>query len=303
MDKNQNQGSESGLTLNPLSWVGWLIGAAIGLAFLALVGGIEGLVGLFKRLKATPQGEKEQNELATVKNGPVDSIAPVAAVIKTFNLGANRVSTRYYPDKTEVVVQAGDGSGRTKLVFANEGRGAAEMETLARQAASGLITGDPVTAAQPEVKIPENPAINPSDVAAEPEIVSPVSEPINIANEVVPDSPKPKPKKPKPPKVLIRRVGAFVSGAWEFKQPATGKSYRSFCVRVLDEETDTTQECWGVDLERALKENPVKVGQRVQVSLMGSHQVPVLSDEPGAEGHMVTKEKRIWKIEQLQFFN
>lgn len=297
MDKNQVQ--DSGLTLNPMSWVGWLIGVVIGLVFLAFAGAIEGLYNLIKQIFVKPDASNDnEKKESTVKTGS-DSISQVAAVIKTFNVGSNRVSTRYYPDKTEVVVQAGDGSGRTKLVLANEGRKVAEMELLARQAANGLITGEPVIAAEPEVESPPQAEIKPME-AAKPVVESPTAEP-EQPTMVVQDkeTPKPKPKKIKPPKVLLRKVGSFVSGAWEMKNPVSGKPFRSFCVRVHDPETDTTQECWGVDLERALKENPVKVGQRVQLCLMGSQQVAVPSDEPGAEGHLITKEKRIWKIEQL----
>lgn len=68
------------------------------------------------------------------------------------------------------------------------------------------------------------------------------------------------------------------------------KKVEHFRIRLLDEELQTEQDHWGADLERAIRDSGVQVGDRVQIAVVGTTPVMV-------KGR--TRTKKVWALTRL----
>ena len=68
------------------------------------------------------------------------------------------------------------------------------------------------------------------------------------------------------------------------------KKIEHFRVRLLDEELQTEQDHWGVDLERALKDSGAQLGDRVELAVVGTSPVTVKGK---------TRMKKVWVLSRI----
>lgn len=117
---------------------------------------------------------------------------------------------------------------------------------------------------------------------------------------------KPKPKKPEgkpagktgsvpkgPPRLKpkSRHTGEILHYGPERKIDGKGSEYETFALHLLDKTTTETHEMCGVDLQRAIRESRVKIGDQVAIEFLGKTQV-TLPD--GSTGN-----KNLWSVSKI----
>ena len=114
-----------------------------------------------------------------------------------------------------------------------------------------------------------------------------------VAPEVEKSAPKRRPiSKPKQLQASYRgSLLAFGKEQRKLDDPEKGeRSVWHFCVRIFDEMLQAEQPLWGNDLKRVIEESDVKIGDRVELGLVGETAV-LIKGKPA--------KKKVWSLSKL----
>lgn len=99
---------------------------------------------------------------------------------------------------------------------------------------------------------------------------------------------------PKPASTQVSYKGVLLAFGKENRildNPKGGESnVQHYCVRIFDEHLQAEQPLWGNDLRRAIQESAVKLGDRIELGLVGETEVPVKGK---------TVRKKVWSLTKL----
>ncbi len=108
------------------------------------------------------------------------------------------------------------------------------------------------------------------------------------------ETPKHRIAAPKPASAQVSYKGVLLSFGKENRildNPKGGeRNVQHYCVRIFDEHLQAEQPLWGNDLRRAIQESAVKLGDRIELGLVGETEVPV-------KGKPVRK--KVWSLTKL----